>query len=70
MPNAILRAQDLTPVVGQTVTVQAPYLPADQYAPLQYAYRLMGYGAVWRDMKNDAVSQPGHRGGHRYRGAL
>ncbi|WP_245895977.1 S8 family serine peptidase [Deinococcus irradiatisoli] len=44
VPDAVLRAQ--------AADMQAPYVPADQYAPLQYAYRLMGYGAVWRDMKN------------------
>ena len=45
VPNALLRAQDES-------SVQTPYRPADEYAPLQYAYRLMGYGAVWRDMQN------------------
>ncbi len=44
VPDAVLRAQ--------VADLQAPYVPTDQYAPLQYAYRLMGYGAVWRDMKN------------------
>ncbi|WP_407541274.1 S8 family serine peptidase [Deinococcus radiomollis] len=40
---------------GQTVTAQqllaAPLNPTDEYAPLQWAYRLLGYPAVWRDMQ-------------------
>ena len=43
------------PVMGQTVTAQqllaAPLNPSDDYAPLQWAYRLLGYPAVWRDMQ-------------------
>ncbi|GAA4019298.1 S8 family serine peptidase [Deinococcus rubellus] len=60
VPNAVLRAQNLPtqPGSGQALDVQAPYAPADQYAPLQYAYRLMGYGAVWRDMKTTPYLKP------------
>jgi serine protease len=48
VPNALLRAQS----VQATPPLQAPFVPADEYAPLQYGYRLTGYGAVWRDMQN------------------
>lgn len=60
VPDALLRAQDLpaqTPSL-QPPTLQAPYLPADEYAQLQYAYRLMGYSAAWRDMKNTPYPNP------------
>ncbi|AZI42835.1 serine protease [Deinococcus psychrotolerans] len=53
VPDAVLRAQDV-PVPA----LQAPYLPSDEYAQLQYAYRLMGYSAVWRDMKNTPYLNP------------
>ena len=42
------------PATGQAVSAQqllaAPLNPGDDYAPLQWAYRLLGYPAVWRDM--------------------
>ena len=60
VPNAALRAQTVPDqhLPAQVLDLQAPYLPADQYAPLQYAYRLMGYGAVWRDMKTTPYLKP------------
>ena len=45
-PDVILRAQ----------ATAAPLTPTDQYAPLQWAYPLTGYGAVWRDMEGGAYS--------------
>ncbi|WP_027482066.1 S8 family serine peptidase [Deinococcus pimensis] len=32
--------------------------PSDQYAALQWPYRVMGYGAVWRDMEGGAYTRP------------
>ncbi len=48
VPNVILRAQAGT---AQPVT------PTDQFAPLQWAYPLLGYGAVWRDMEAGAYTK-------------
>ncbi|MFB9992543.1 S8 family serine peptidase [Deinococcus oregonensis] len=47
VPNAVLRQQASPPVI-----------PSDQYAGLQWAYPLMGYGAVWRDMEGGAYTRP------------
>ncbi len=47
VPNAVLRQQASTPVV-----------PTDQYAGLQWAYPLVGYGAVWRDMEGGSYTRP------------
>lgn len=35
----------------------APVTPTDQYAPLQWAYPLLGYGAVWRDMESGGYTR-------------
>ncbi|MDO4262664.1 MAG: S8 family serine peptidase [Deinococcus sp.] len=35
-----------------------PLVPADEYAPLQWAYRSLGYGAVWRDMEAGGYNRP------------
>ncbi|WP_019585611.1 S8 family serine peptidase [Deinococcus apachensis] len=48
VPNAVLHAQGL----GQ------PVVPTDQYAGLQWAYKLLGYGAVWRDMEAGGYTRP------------
>jgi serine protease len=47
VPNAVLRQQATTPVI-----------PSDQYAGLQWAFPLMGYGAVWRDMESGGYTRP------------
>ncbi|MDB5045781.1 MAG: serine protease [Deinococcus sp.] len=47
VPNAVLRQQAAGPVV-----------PADQYAGLQWAFPLLGYGAVWRDMEGGSYTRP------------
>ncbi|WP_221089845.1 S8 family serine peptidase [Deinococcus aquaedulcis] len=49
VPNAILRAQG---------TLAQPVVPGDQYAGLQWAYALAGYGGVWRDMEAGGYSRP------------
>lgn len=46
VPNALLRAQ------------AEPVVPTDQYAGLQWAYKLLGYPAVWRDMEAGGYTRP------------
>ncbi|GGO28054.1 S8 family serine peptidase [Deinococcus humi] len=59
VPNAILRAQTLPRSVGaQALPVAQPLEPTDQYAGLQWPFRLLGYPAVWRDMEGGAYSRP------------
>lgn len=41
----------------QNIT-QPPVVPTDQYAYLQWAYKLVGYQAVWRDMENTPYTNP------------
>ncbi|MCP2013478.1 subtilisin family serine protease [Deinococcus sp. HSC-46F16] len=48
VPNAVLRAQ----------ATAAPLEPTDEYAGLQWAYRLLGYRAVWRDMESGGYTRP------------
>lgn len=53
VPNALLHAQALPqPPLAQ------PLEPTDQYAALQWPFRLLGYPAVWRDMEGGAYSRP------------
>lgn len=47
--NAVLRPQ---------ATLAAPVVPTDQFAPLQWTYRLVGYPAVWRDMATTPYTRP------------
>lgn len=68
VPDAVLSALDLNqPVQGQSVQAQqvqaqqvlaAPLVPSDEYAPLQWAFRLLGYPAVWHDMKQTPYVRP------------
>ncbi|GHF30162.1 subtilisin family serine protease [Deinococcus metalli] len=44
--NRVLHTQATAP------TLATPVEPTDQFAPLQWAYRLLGYPAVWRDMQD------------------
>ncbi|THF88302.1 serine protease [Deinococcus sp. KSM4-11] len=44
--NAVLRTQ------ATSTPLAAAVEPTDQFAPLQWAYRLLGYPAVWRDMQD------------------
>lgn len=44
--NVVLRTQ------ATSVTLAAAVHPTDQFAPLQWAYQLLGYPAVWRDMED------------------
>lgn len=55
VPNAILRTQQ---VQAQQVQLAQPVLPTDQYAGLQWPFRLLGYPAVWRDMESGAYVNP------------
>ncbi|MBI0445422.1 serine protease [Deinococcus sp. DB0503] len=48
VPDAILHPQALA----------EPVVPTDQYASLQWAYTLLGYGAVWRDMEAGSYTHP------------
>ena len=61
VPDAVLSALDL-PASPQPVQAQralsAPLVPGDDYAPLQWAFRLLGYPAVWRDMKQTPYTRP------------
>ncbi|GGJ90079.1 S8 family serine peptidase [Deinococcus aquiradiocola] len=57
VPDAVLTALDRpepTPSIPvRTASAQAlaaPQQGTDEFAPLQWAYRLLGYPAVWRDM--------------------
>ncbi|NTX99600.1 S8 family serine peptidase [Deinococcus sp. JMULE3] len=52
VPNAVLRTQAMN-----TQALAQPVTPTDQFAPLQWAYPLLGYGAVWRDMETGAYSR-------------
>lgn len=63
VPSATLSSQSLDQ--GGSLEPQAasvplahPVVPSDQYAPLQWAYRLLGYGAVWRDMEAGGYTRP------------
>lgn len=47
VPNAVMSAQGLA----------QPVVAADQYAPLQWPFKLLGYPAVWRDMEGGAYSK-------------
>lgn len=48
IPDMILRTQ----------AAATPVVPTDQFAGLQWAYPLTGYGAVWRDMEGGAYTRP------------
>ena len=51
VPNAVLHKAD-------TGAAESPVVPTDQYASLQWAYPLLGYGAVWRDMQDSPYTHP------------
>lgn len=48
VPNAVLHPQGLA----------QPVVPSDEYAGLQWAYKVLGYGAVWRDMEAGGYTRP------------
>ncbi len=59
VPNAILRAQTVPrPPGSQKLPLVQPLEPSDQYAALQWPFRLLGYPAVWRDMEGGAYTRP------------
>lgn len=41
-----------------TQALATPVVPTDQYAPLQWAFNMLGYGAVWRDIDGGAYTKP------------
>lgn len=45
-------------VILRTQAAATPVVPTDQFAGLQWAYPLTGYGAVWRDMEGGAYTRP------------
>lgn len=45
-------------VILRTQATGTPVVPTDQFAGLQWAYPLTGYGAVWRDMESGAYTRP------------
>ncbi|WP_185974804.1 S8 family serine peptidase [Deinococcus detaillensis] len=52
-PNAELHLQS-----NEMSPLQAPLEPSDQYYPNQWAMRLLGYPAVWRDMATTPYQHP------------
>ena len=61
VPDAVLSALDMPaspPQVQPQRALSAPLFPGDDYAPLQWAFRLLGYPAVWRDMKQTPYTRP------------
>ncbi|ACO46102.1 S8 family serine peptidase [Deinococcus deserti] len=51
VPNAVLHIQQTSQALA------APLEPTDQYAPLQWPFKLMGYPAVWRDMESGTYNR-------------
>ncbi|GAA0512421.1 S8 family serine peptidase [Deinococcus depolymerans] len=45
-------------VILRTQATAAPVTPTDQFAGLQWAYPLTGYGAAWRDMDAGTYTRP------------
>ncbi|WP_425146266.1 S8 family serine peptidase [Deinococcus sp.] len=68
--GAVLTALDLAPpapatsapaLSPQALSPQAlaqPLIPTDEYAAAQWAFRLLGYPAVWRDMQQTPYTRP------------
>jgi serine protease len=44
--------------LGAQQVLSAPLNPTDEYAPLQWAFKLLGYPAVWRDMQKQPYARP------------
>jgi|GEM_PF-974772 len=57
VPDATLSALDLPQTVSPQQVLSAPLNPTDDFAPLQWAYRLLGYPAVWRDMQQNPYTK-------------
>ncbi|GHG03145.1 serine protease [Deinococcus piscis] len=53
--SAPLRSQQ---AVTSPQALAQPVVPSDQYAPLQWAFRTLGYGAVWRDIEAGGYTRP------------
>lgn len=61
--NATLTAQQADQQTAQQQAIKAepkllPVFPTDQYSPNQWAFQMMGYPAVWRDMTMTAYKKP------------
>ncbi|WP_082505307.1 S8 family serine peptidase [Deinococcus sp. Leaf326] len=54
-PNVLTAVPNVT---LHALTTPSAVSPTDQYAPLQWAYPLLGYGAVWRDMESGGYTRP------------
>ncbi len=61
VPSAALAAQEgqgAADLPAAPLSTVPPVVPTDQYAPLQWAFRALGYGAVWRDMEGGGYTRP------------
>ena len=69
VPDAVLSALELpaqvqsarnqsVQAIGPQQLLTAPLNPSDEFAPLQWAFRLLGYPAVWRDMQQTPYTRP------------
>lgn len=56
--NVVLHALSLPTPAASPQALARPVTPTDQYAPLQWAYPLLGYQAVWRDMEAGGYTRP------------
>lgn len=56
--NVVLHALSAPEPAARAQALAAPVTPGDQYAPLQWAYPLLGYRAVWRDMEAGGYTRP------------
>ncbi|GAA5500613.1 hypothetical protein Dxin01_00335 [Deinococcus xinjiangensis] len=60
-PSATLHALGTSGGLAAGLSSQSlvtPVTPTDQFAPLQWAYPLLGYGAVWKDMEAGGYTKP------------
>ena len=57
-PDALLHALDLPSRNLSGQALAAPLLPTDDFAAAQWAYRSLGYPAVWRDMQGHPYTRP------------
>ncbi len=51
--NPVIRLQSLT----AAATLAAPLLPSDQFYPLQWPAKMLGYPAVWRDIEQGGYTK-------------
>ncbi len=53
VPNAVVHALGAAPA-----TFTGEVVPTDEFARLQWTYPLLGYGKVWRDMRDNPYQKP------------